>query len=172
MEVMTVAPLRPPGFDQAMLAALQDLHKVASKWAPDAAWDADDLVQETALRALTRSRSFDPASNMGAWLTGILKNLRVDLWRRGGSLSLEAFDGEVEMKATASGGQEMAVDLRSFLRTLDDLTDRQRQAVLLVEVLGLTQRQAADLCGTSTSSINRCLQRARKHTTDIREELA
>jgi RNA polymerase sigma-70 factor (ECF subfamily) len=122
---------------------------------------AEDLVQETFLRAWTHFDQFDPATNCRAWLLRILRNVWVSQWRKT-RLELPVADVEsihVEPYYDWEGAllaAELSADMQS---SLADLPEAYRWAVLLADVEDLTYQEIAGILdcpiGTVMSRINR-----------------
>lgn len=106
---------------------------------------AEDLVQETFLRAYQRLASFDPRYALSTWLGRIALNLARDHHRRrevrARLLPLPAADGPTD-PAHLAAAQE---DLARAADALSDLTDPQREVVLLSVYGGHSQRDISDL---------------------------
>jgi len=114
--------------------------------------EAEDLVQESWVRALTALRSFRGQSALRSWLCGVLVNvrrgrIRVD-WR-----TIDAPDAEPLAEATSP---DDAIDLERAIATLPDGA---RDVYVLHDVEGYTHREIANLLGivegTSKSQLNR-----------------
>ena len=131
---------------------------------PDA---ADDLVQDSLTRAMDRLHLWRPETNMRAWLFAILHNQHVNAVRRRARrpdrVELEpAHDG----LHAAPPEQDAGPGLRDLGRALAQLSEDQRQAVLLVGLEGLTYAEAAEVLdvplGTVMSRLNRGRRRLRE----------
>ena len=131
---------------------------------PDA---ADDLVQDSLTRAMDRLHLWRPGTNMRAWLFSILHNQHVNAARRGARrpdrIGLEpAHDG---LHPTPPA-QDAGPGLRDLGRALAQLSEDQRQVLLLVGLEGLTYAEAAEVLdvplGTVMSRLNRGRQRLRE----------
>lgn len=130
--------------------------------------DAEDLVQETLIRAYRAIERFD-GRHPRAWLLTILRNAWRNMNRRTTPQLLDTADGMLLVPAPGadgrSGAQEHVVD-----RTLDadlaselrSLSDRYRAIVMLVDIDGLTYREAADVLGIPVGTVMSRLHRARK----------
>ncbi len=121
---------------------------------------AEDIVQETFLRAWTHFDQFDPATNCRAWLFRILRNVWVSQWRK---TRLELPVADVESAHVSSydwEGDLLAGELSADMQgALDELPDVYRWAVLLADVEDLTYQEIAAILecpiGTVMSRINR-----------------
>jgi RNA polymerase sigma-70 factor (ECF subfamily) len=126
-------------------------------------WVADDLTQETYLRALKAVRRFSGRSSARTWLLSIARRVVVDHIRHERSRPRAAHgvdwtaaaDREQSVRST---GFEDVVELDVVLRDLDG--DR-REALLLTQVLGLSYQEAAEVCGCALGTIRSRVARAR-----------
>ncbi|MGP9813692.1 RNA polymerase sigma factor [Rhodopseudomonas sp. NSM] len=123
---------------------------------------ADDLVQSTLERALTRWRLRRPGGDLRAWLFTIERNLYLDqrrrAVRRGGTVDL---DSRVVL-ADGAAGPERALIARDALARLDDLPEDQRSLLLLIGVEELSYEQAARMFDVPVGTIMSRLSRARE----------
>lgn len=122
--------------------------------------EADDLVQETLLKALSNIDKFDPGTNLRAWLFTILRNtyyteIRKRRRENDGMATLAQQDSNM------GPGQEWAVTLTSLKEALELLPADQREALVLVGAAGLSYEEAADVCGCALGTIKSRVNRAR-----------
>ena len=140
------------------------------------AFDADDAVQETMVRAWTRQETFEGRSSVQSWLYRIATNVCLDMLR---SRKRRAVPMELDFDADLDAGQWptddrslSGVDPADVAATRDEvrlalvaalraLPARQRSVLILREVLRWSAPEVADLLGTSVASVNSALQRAR-----------
>ncbi|MDC6636561.1 sigma-70 family RNA polymerase sigma factor, partial [Leclercia adecarboxylata] len=113
-------------FHQGIIECLPHLRGFAHLLARNHAL-AEDLVQDTVLRAISHRDQFKPGTNLRGWLVIILRNRyfndrRRDAVRQTGAQILSAAD------TTRSGGQEEHLELRDFSRAFDRLPPAQREA--------------------------------------------
>jgi len=114
---------------------------------------ADDLVQETLLRALANIDSFQPGSNLPAWLFTILRNLfRSDYRKR--RREVEDADGSYAKTLKTQPAQNAHLEFEEFRAALDKLPQDQREALILVGASGFSYEDAAAIC-TIKSRVNR-----------------
>ncbi len=119
---------------------------------------ADDLVQETLMKAWKHYESFEPGSNMKAWLYTILRNeFYTQLRKR--KREVEDGDGFYSSKAAVHGEQEGHLHMAYLLKALAKLPEDQREALILVGASGFSYEEAAEICkvavGTIKSRVNR-----------------
>ena len=121
---------------------------------------ADDLVQDTIERALSRWRLRRRDLPLRPWLFAILRNLHVSAWRRRVRSSFVAGDRLDEI-AAVSDAVETRIELRQVLEMLENLPEDQRMAILLVAVEGLPYAQAAAVMDVPVGTVMSRLGRAR-----------
>lgn len=136
--------------------------------------DAEDLVQDTLLRAYRAIDRFD-GRHPRAWLLTIMRRAEMNRHRRRRPHLLDDPDADLERLAVADPGAtpEEVVVGESFDEVVDAafsaLPDKHRQVVRLVDVDGLTYAEAAELLGMPEGTVMSRLHRARKR---IRTRLA
>lgn len=121
---------------------------------------ADDLVQETLLKAWGARARFQAGTNMRAWTFIILRNLFLSQMRRA------RFKGDWdELTASrvlaAPAGQEHHVELGDMQRALLHLPQPQREALILVGAGGFAYEEAAEICGCAVGTIKSRVARGR-----------
>jgi RNA polymerase sigma-70 factor (ECF subfamily) len=121
---------------------------------------ADDLVQETLLRALSNINSFEPGTNLTAWLFTILRNIFRSEYRKR-KREVEDADGRFASTLMTYPEQHGRIELEEFRRALDELTTDQREALILVGASGFSYEQAAEICGCAVGTIKSRVNRAR-----------
>ncbi len=123
---------------------------------------AEDLVQETVLRALTYRDQFKPGTNLRGWLLIILRNRYFNEVRKNNrkhGMPVETFTDE----PSVSGGQEEQLQLRDFKRHFQGLPERQKEALLLVGVSGFSYEEAAEIANCAVGTMKSRVCRARMH---------
>jgi RNA polymerase sigma-70 factor (ECF subfamily) len=121
---------------------------------------ADDLVQETLLRALANIDSFQPGSNLPAWLFTILRNLfRSDYRKR--RREVEDAEGNYAKTLKTQPSQNAHLEFEEFRVALDKLPQDQREALILVGASGFSYEDAAAICGCAVGTIKSRVNRAR-----------
>ena len=122
---------------------------------------ADDLVQETVLRALSRWRLRRPGLPLRPWLFTMLRNLHVSSWRSR-SRMVQPAEGQIEALAAPDAAPETRAELAQVLDLLAALPEAQRSAVLLVSVEGFSYDEAARIMGVPPGTLMSRLSRARE----------
>jgi RNA polymerase sigma-70 factor (ECF subfamily) len=121
---------------------------------------ADDLVQETLVRALNSIDSFRPGTNLAAWLFTILRNhFRSEYRKR--RREVEDVDGRYTEKLKSQPEQMGHIELAEFRDALAKLPHDQREALVLVGASGFSYEEAAEICGCAVGTIKSRLNRAR-----------
>jgi RNA polymerase sigma-70 factor, ECF subfamily len=119
---------------------------------------ADDLVQETLVKALAHLDSFQPGTNMVAWLYTILRHEFYSEYRRRRHEVADE-DGHLAARLAVRPTQDEHMRFLDFLAALNRLAPEAREALMLVGASGLSYEEAADLCrcpvGTMKSRVNR-----------------
>jgi len=121
---------------------------------------ADDLVQETLLRALANIDSFQPGTNMSAWLFTILRNLFRSEYRKR-RREVEDTDGSYAETLRSQPEQSSRLEFQEFRTALGKLPADQREALILVGASGFSYEEAADICGCAVGTIKSRVNRAR-----------
>jgi RNA polymerase sigma-70 factor (ECF subfamily) len=127
---------------------------------------ADDLVQETLLRALSHIDSFEPGTNMPAWLFTILRNLFRSEYRKR-RREVEDADGRYAETLKSHPEQTGRVEFEEFRTALAKLPPDQREALILVGASGFSYEDAASICGCAVGTIKSRVNRARTRLADL-----
>jgi len=153
-----------PSVREAILTAVPSLRAFAISLSGNVD-RADDLVQETMLRALANIHSFQPGTNMSAWLFTILRNLFRSEYRKR-RREVEDTDGSFAEGLKSHPEQLGRVEFQEFRAALSQLPAEQREALILVGASGFSYEEAADICecavGTIKSRVNRARSRLAK----------
>lgn len=165
-------------FEQAALPHLRDLYAIGVRMTrnPDA---ANDLVQETYLRAYAAWQSFTDGSNCRAWLIRILTNSYINHYRRSQShRSFTQRSEDEQMNALygdaprSRAAEEILADAAfsdEVDRALADLDDDYRLVVLLADVEDMKYKEIAETLGWPIGTVMSRLHRARRR---LEERLA
>ncbi len=121
---------------------------------------ADDLVQETLMKAWSAQDRFEPGTSMRAWTFVILRNAYLTDMRRN-RFRGEYDEGVAERILTAPAGQEGPIHLSDMHRALLTLPPERREALLLVGAGGFSYEEAANICGCAIGTIKSRVGRAR-----------
>ena len=148
-----------------MLATIPSLRAVAMSLSGNVE-RADDLVQETLLRAMTSIDSFQPGSHMSAWLFAILRNLFRSEYRKR-RREVEDADGSYVASLKSPPEQESRVEIEEFRVALAKLPPDQREALLLVGAAGFSYEEAAAICASPAGTIKSRVKRARSRLSKL-----
>ena len=122
--------------------------------------DADDLVQETLIKAWSHRDKFEIGTNLRAWLFTILRNTYyTSVVRRRREVRDE--DDQHARALTFQPTQEWGLAVRALQAALDQLPAEHREALILVGAAGLSYEEAADICGCALGTIKSRVNRAR-----------
>ncbi|WP_187428543.1 ECF RNA polymerase sigma factor EcfG [Roseobacter fucihabitans] len=127
---------------------------------------ADDMMQDTVLKAWSNMDKFQRGTNMRAWLFTILRNnfysSRRKLNREVADID-NVFAETLSVKPDHDGRMQMA----DFKHALNQLPDEQREALVLVGASGFAYEEAAEMCGVATGTIKSRVNRARAKLTEL-----
>jgi RNA polymerase sigma-70 factor (ECF subfamily) len=161
-----------PAFEQELLASIEAVHRFALRLARDAA-AAEDLVQETYLRALAHRDQYTPGTNCRAWLFTICRNVFLKGAMRD-AREVATEDAELEaMGAAAVHGAVAASDPTGALfertdvddavrKALDKLPEEYRTVVTLVDIEDQAYGAAAEILGIPVGTVRSRLFRGRR----------
>jgi len=127
---------------------------------------ADDLVQEALLRAWANMESFQPGTNMSAWLFTILRNLFRSEYRKR-RREVEDVDGTYAERLTSLPEQNSRLEIVEFRNALKLLPSEQRESLILVGASGFSYEEAAQICGCAVGTIKSRVNRARSRLAQI-----
>jgi RNA polymerase sigma-70 factor (ECF subfamily) len=150
---------------EVMLAAVPSLRAFAISLCGNVD-RADDLVQEALLRAWANLASFEPGTNMSAWLFTILRNLFRSEYRKR-RREVEDADGRYAETLKSHPEQTGRVEFSEFRAALGKLPSDQREALILVGASGFSYEDAAAICGCAVGTIKSRVNRARTRLADL-----
>jgi RNA polymerase sigma-70 factor, ECF subfamily len=127
---------------------------------------ADDLVQETMLKAWANRDSFTPGTNVSAWLFTILRNVFYSEHRKR-RREVEDADGQMAARLATHPAQDGHMDLVDFQEALQQLLPDQREALILIGGSGLSYEEAAQICGCAVGTIKSRVNRARTRLAEL-----
>ena len=127
---------------------------------------ADDLAQETLLRAWAARARYRAGTNFKAWTFTILRNHFYSEARR------SRFHGDydeavAERTLRAPASQESAVELSDVLRALSVVPDTYREALILVAIGSLSYEEIAEICGIALGTVKSRICRARAMLSNV-----
>ncbi|HEX2818279.1 MAG TPA: sigma-70 family RNA polymerase sigma factor [Phenylobacterium sp.] len=122
--------------------------------------DADDLVQDTLIKAWTNRAKFEPGTNLRAWLFTILRNTYYTaMLRRRREVRDET--GEIAGRLRTPATQDWSLAMRALQAALQKLPPEHREALILVGAAGLSYEEVAEICGCALGTIKSRVNRAR-----------
>jgi RNA polymerase sigma-70 factor (ECF subfamily) len=127
---------------------------------------ADDLVQETLVKAWNNLASFTEGTNLKAWLFTILRNTYFSE-RRKRKREVEDADGQYSSRVAVHSAQQGHMDLQDFRSALDKLSDDQREALILVGAEGFSYEEAAEIAGCAVGTVKSRVNRARTRLAEL-----
>jgi RNA polymerase sigma-70 factor (ECF subfamily) len=140
----------------ALIPALRGFARSMTRNVPE----ADDLLQETLVRALAHLHQFRPGTNLKAWLFTILRNTFISMSKRRSRERNMAAGLTSEDVGIAP--PQLWISASSSLRSaLEELPDDQREVLVLIGGLGLSYEECAEVCGCPIGTIKSRLNRAR-----------
>ncbi len=147
-------------FKSALLAELPSLRAFAISLSGSHD-HADDLVQETVMKAWSAHASFSPGTSLRAWLFTIMRNTYFSQYRKA-RREVQDTDGEAAARLVSAPAQNGHLDLADFRMALEKLPDDQREALILVGASGFSCEEAAEICGCAVGTIKSRVNRARQ----------
>ncbi|HWM45537.1 MAG TPA: sigma-70 family RNA polymerase sigma factor [Xanthobacteraceae bacterium] len=154
-----------PQMREAMLAAVPSLRAFAISLCGNVD-RADDLVQEALLRALSNIESFEPGTNMPAWLFTILRNQFRSEYRKR-RREVEDANGKYAENLKSVPEQPGQIEFAEFRRALQHLPPDQREALILIGASGFSYEEAAKICGCAVGTIKSRVNRARTRLSEM-----
>ncbi|GLO69269.1 RNA polymerase sigma factor [Phaeobacter inhibens] len=127
---------------------------------------ADDLVQDTLVKAWTNIEKFEEGSNMRAWLFTILRNTYYSL-RRKRRREVEDADGVLSEQLSQKPDHDGRLNMRDFNAAFAQLNDEQREALVLVGAGGFSYEEAAETCGVKVGTIKSRVNRGRARLAEL-----
>jgi RNA polymerase sigma-70 factor (ECF subfamily) len=122
---------------------------------------ADDLVQDTLVKAWANAESYLEGTNMRAWLFTIMRNTYFSQYRKA-RREVQDVDGEAASRLVALPDQMAHLDFADFKAELDQLPTDQREALVLIGASGFSYEEAAEICGCAVGTIKSRVNRARR----------
>jgi RNA polymerase sigma-70 factor (ECF subfamily) len=155
------------GFEELAMPLFDPLYNFA-RWLVRNSNDAEDLVQETYLKALRSFASFQPGTNFRAWMFQILRNTFLSSRSRLDCLMTVAMDSEEEGSELAVNTETPEVILMNrsnsqlVQRAIGDLPVHYRETLLLCEVEEMSYQEIAEVLSIPIGTVMSRLARARR----------
>lgn len=127
---------------------------------------ADDLVQETLVKAWGNFNSFVEGTNLPAWLFTILRNIYYSEYRKR-RREVSDSDGIHAAKLASAPAQTGHMDFLDFREALHKLPHDQREALILIGASGLSYEEAAAVCNCAVGTMKSRVNRARNRLAEL-----
>lgn len=127
---------------------------------------ADDLVQDTVVKAWTNIDKFTVGTNMRAWLFTILRNTFYSE-RRKAKREVADVDGAMTERMAEKPAHDGHLALTDFRRAFEQLPAEQREALILVGAQGFAYEEAAQMCGCAVGTVKSRANRGRKRLAEM-----
>lgn len=127
---------------------------------------ADDLLQETLVRAWGNRSSFTEGTNLTAWLITILRNIYFSEYRKRRRETPDT-DGAIAARLITAPAQNAHMDFLDLHTALQKLPADQREALILVAASGLSYEEAAAVCGCAPGTMKSRVNRARNRLAEL-----
>jgi len=150
----------PSSFNEELVTLIPYLRAFARSLCHDR-HEADDLTQEALTRSWQARKSYEPGTNMRAWLFKILRNSYYSDRRRA-RRQVAWSDETAERILVSNGSQKASLDLGELHRAMATLPDEQREALILVGAGGVPYEEAAMICDCAVGTIKSRVARARR----------
>ncbi|HMK90721.1 MAG TPA: sigma-70 family RNA polymerase sigma factor, partial [Methylocystis sp.] len=154
-----------PGFGELLVKELPRLRAYALSLSGGGA-AADDLVQETLVKAWTNAASFQEGTNLRAWLITILRNTYfTQHQRRRREVADE--DGKYSEQMAVDGDQMPTIELHEVQAAIDQLPPDQRDVISMICVGELSYEETCEALGLPMGTVKSRLNRARAHLAEL-----
>lgn len=154
-----------PAFVDEVLSILPELRVYAFSLERDHT-RAEDLVQESVLKALSQHELFEAGTNLRSWLFTILKNQFLTLTRKR-RREIEDANGAFAETLTVLPDQQDKLSHHELLNALHALREEQREVLVLVAIEGLSYEEAAAQMGCAVGTIKSRVNRARRRLAEL-----
>jgi RNA polymerase sigma-70 factor (ECF subfamily) len=153
-------------FREEMLACLPRLRGFARSMG-GSSHAADDLVQGTVVRALAAEERFQIGTNMMAWLFTIMRNVHTSELRSHMVRRHQPLEDVPDYQLQAPAAQISAIENRELQDALKAVPAKQREALILVVMVGCTYDEAALICGCEVGTIKSRVNRAKGRLAEL-----
>lgn len=129
---------------------------------------ADDLVQDTIVKAWTNIEKFQPGTNLRAWLFTILRNTFYSA-RRKTKREVSDSDGLIAARQATRPEHDGRLAMNDFRTAFAKLPDEQREALILVGASGFSYEEAAEMTGVAVGTVKSRANRGRRKLAELLE---
>jgi len=154
-----------PEFHSALVDSMPHLRAFARSLTRNRE-SADDLAHDAAVRALAAAGQFTPGTNFKAWIFVILRNLHYNNARKG-HWRILPLDEVTAAGYAIPATQQVALEFCDFRRAFSQLSDDQREVLMLVGASGLSYEETAKVCNCAIGTIKSRASRAREELTRL-----
>ncbi|GAB2500062.1 sigma-70 family RNA polymerase sigma factor [Corynebacterium atrinae] len=171
-------------FEEEALPLLDQLYGGALRMTRNPT-DAEDLVQETFLKAYKAFDSFKPGTNLKAWLYRIMTNTYINTYRKKQRQPAQSWDEEISDHQLYTTSSHDSTGLESaevealknmpdgkIAEAMNQLPEDYRMAVYYADVEGLAYKEIAEIMGTPLGTVMSRLHRGRKQLREALKEVA
>jgi RNA polymerase sigma-70 factor, ECF subfamily len=130
---------------------------------------ADDLVQDTILRALEKKHLYQRGTNLRAWLFTVMHNQYVNYARRSARWGQKILVEQVPLASPAP--QFASLELRDLESAIARLPGEQRETLLLIALEGMKYEEVAQICDVPIGTVRSRLSRAREELRRMTEAI-
>ena len=127
---------------------------------------ADDMVQDTVVKAWTNIDKFAEGTNMRAWLFTILRNTYYSS-RRKTNREVADVDGAFTARLSEKPAHDGRLQMTDFHKAFLQLPDEQRETLILVGASGFSYEEAAEMCGVAVGTIKSRANRGRRRLAEL-----
>ena len=127
---------------------------------------ADDVVQDTVIKAWTNFAKFEDGTNLRAWLFTILRNTFYS-HRRKLKHEIEDIDGALAGTLATKPAHDGRLQFNDLMKAFRTISLEQREAIVLVGALGFSYEEAAQMCGVPLGTIKSRANRARQQLAEV-----
>jgi RNA polymerase sigma factor (sigma-70 family) len=156
------------GFEELAIPLFDSLYNFA-RWLAQNQNDAEDLVQETYLKAFRSYASFEPGTNFRAWIFQILKNTFLGSCSKLERRMTLAMDSEEDLPTTSATPESLLIglsDIEAVRSAIEQLPVIFREVILLSDVEDASYREIAEILSIPIGTVMSRLARARKMVRD------
>jgi RNA polymerase sigma factor (sigma-70 family) len=156
------------GFEELAIPLFDSLYNFAG-WLTKNQNDAEDLVQETYLKAFRSYASFEPGTNFRAWIFQILKNTFLGSCSKLERRMTLAMDSEEDLPTTSATPESLLIglsDIEAIRSAIEQLPVIFREVILLSDVEDVSYREIAEILSIPIGTVMSRLARARKMVRD------
>ena len=127
---------------------------------------ADDMVQDALVKAWSKIDTFEAGTNMRAWLFTILRNTYYSHHRKA-RREVADVDNEMSNALASKPDHDGRLQMRDFNTAFAQLTDEQREALVLIGAGGFSYEEAAETCGVAIGTMKSRVNRARAKLAEL-----